>query len=547
MTEKLNTVLEYHKRTKHHFHAYARGPGYLDWNNQPKAFRRYSGVEIFPLDKSFQRHSPPYEKSFWLGKIPSQPINASTIGQLYFDSLSISAWKSTGSDRWALRVNPSSGNLHPTEGYLICSAVEGLSNTPAVYHYAPDEHLLEERAIFPVDVWEALTYQLPENVILVGLTSIFWREAWKYGERAYRYCQHDIGHAIAAISIAAGGLGWQLRMLDDLSSRQIALLLGLPQNSDPESEHSEVILAVYPNETRQVNWKLPEEIIARFTDLEWRGIPNTLSTSYRDWSIIQEVSKAVDKPSGQVIRSDQHLSQRQFCLDKSRDFPEKPRLREIVRRRRSAVAMDGQTHIDLDSFYKILCSTLAMPDRIPFYFLPWSPKVHLVIFVHLVDGLETGLYLLVRDNNQLEDLRRAIKGDFSWEILRNKPDGLELFKLAEGDGRALARQISCHQDIAAYGCFSLGMIAHFEPSLREQGAWFYPYLYWECGMIGQILYLEAEATGLRGTGIGCFFDDAMHSILSIDSFEYQDLYHFTIGGSLEDMRLTTLPAYPNLK
>jgi len=34
--------------------------------------------------------------------------------------------------------------------------------------------------------------------ILLGLSSIHWREAWKYGERAFRYCQHDIGHAIAS-------------------------------------------------------------------------------------------------------------------------------------------------------------------------------------------------------------------------------------------------------------------------------------------------------------------------------------------------------------
>ena len=29
----------------------------------------------------------------------------------------------------------------------------------------------------------------------MALTSITWREAWKYGERAFRYCNHDVGHA----------------------------------------------------------------------------------------------------------------------------------------------------------------------------------------------------------------------------------------------------------------------------------------------------------------------------------------------------------------
>ena len=50
---------------------------------------------------------------------------------------------------------------------------------------------------------------------------------------------------------------------------------------------------------------------------------------------------------------------------------------------------------------------------------------------------------------------------------------------------------------------------------------------------------------MRGTGIGCFFDDPVHSVLGVDlkALAYQNLYHFTVGGPVEDKRLTTLPAY----
>ena len=64
-------------------------------------------------------------------------------------------------------------------------------------------------------------------------------------------------------------------------------------------------------------------------------------------------------------------------------------------------------------------------------------------------------------------------------------------------------------------------------------------------MVGQVLYLEAEAAGVRSTGIGCYFDDDMHRILGLQDRAYQDLYHFTVGGPIEDTRLTTLPSYPN--
>jgi nitroreductase len=87
------------------------------------------------------------------------------------------------------------------------------------------------------------------------------------------------------------------------------------------------------------------------------------------------------------------------------------------------------------------------------------------------------------------------------------------------------------------------MIARFDQPLKCWGPWFYRRLYWECGLIGQVLYLEAEAAGLRGTGIGCFFDDPVHELLGLETHQFQSLYHFTVGHPIEDRRLMTLPAY----
>jgi hypothetical protein len=61
--------------------------------------------------------------------------------------------------------------------------------------------------------------------------------------------------------------------------------------------------------------------------------------------------------------------------------------------------------------------------------------------------------------------------------------------------------------------------------------------------MGQVLYLEAEAHGLRGTGIGCFFDDALHDLLGIRDQRMQSLYHFTIGMPVLDERITTEAPY----
>ena len=63
------------------------------------------------------------------------------------------------------------------------------------------------------------------------------------------------------------------------------------------------------------------------------------------------------------------------------------------------------------------------------------------------------------------------------------------------------------QEIASHGCFSLGMVARFESTLHEKNTWMYPRLFWETGVLGQVLYLEAHAVGISATGIGCYFDD----------------------------------------
>lgn len=82
--------------------------------------------------------------------------------------------------------------------------------------------------------------------------------------------------------------------------------------------------------------------------------------------------------------------------------------------------------------------------------------------------------------------------------------------------------------------------------MRERGATAYRELFWEAGMIGQALYLAAEAAGIRGTGIGCYFDDVLHHALGLTDHDWQSLYHFTMGAPVEDLRLRTAPPYAHL-
>ena len=106
-----------------------------------------------------------------------------------------------------------------------------------MYHYAPDRHALEQRCAFDAAAWPSGD---GSRTWLIALTSIHWREAWKYGERAFRYCQHDMGHAIAAIRIAAAMAGWRATLLPEWSHADIAALTGIDRDEDyVEAEREE--------------------------------------------------------------------------------------------------------------------------------------------------------------------------------------------------------------------------------------------------------------------------------------------------------------------
>jgi SagB-type dehydrogenase family enzyme len=554
MEGRIRQTIEYHDASKHHFDKYAPGPGYLDWASQPDPFRRYPGAPLHRLAINPPFDEPAYDLAFDSGHIPPVQLDVRSLSRLLFDSLALSAWKSAGTERWALRVNPSSGNLHPTEAYVILGPMAGLGESPLVCHYAPKEHGLEVRARFPIDLWDELICGLPKESVLVGLASIHWREAWKYGARAYRYCRHDIGHAIAAVSLAAAGLGWQARLLDGLSTESLSYLLGVFDPQGAEAEEPDCLLAVYPQNAPPVSrCSLNPDALAAFRTLSWNGTPNHLSRTHVEWPAIDKVALASRKSptresdfeaEGPVQDVREPLRASELSSGQGANDGRMVALRQIIHQRRSAVAMDGFTSIPRTSFFRMLLRTMPAPRQIPFTTLPWEAHTHLALFVHRVDGLTPGLYFLLRNVREKEELRSAMRGSFVWKKPDDCPDALELYLLAQGNFRKAAMQISCFQEIAGDGCFSAAMIAAFEGPLNRYGPWFYPRLFWECGMIGQVLYLEAEAAGIRATGIGCFFDDPTHEVLGLKGHSYQDLYHFTLGGPIDDHRLTTLPPYP---
>ena len=568
-------VVAYHERTKHHFHRYAAALGTMDWATQPDPFRRYAGADLVRLPLPKAGRPLPYWQLYASPTVPPAPLSLESVSLFFRYALSLTAWKQVGATTWPLRANPSSGNLHPTEGYALLPALEQLGDTAAVYHYAPREHALERRAVLDAKQWAELVAPFPEGSFLVGLSSVHWREAWKYGERAFRYCQHDVGHALASLRIAAAALGWRLVLQGGVSNSTLSSLLGLDRDEDfaaAEREEAELLVLIAADFPAPLATN-SKPLTAHGGGVLWQGRANALSPEHSvEWPVIDAVAQATRRCESSPIQED-------FSGFPSEDelfgTPVRQGLlsaEKAILGRRSAVAMDGSTAISRAAFFRMLARLIPACERpqaaalrqpppegvketwggpafpcgrrsMPWDAIPWRPRIHIGLFVHRVDGLAPGLYALARDPDKVEILKAVMGSEFCWQRVPHCPPGLPLYLLQEGDCRALASTVSCGQDIAGDGAFSLAMIADYMDSLATYGAGFYRNLFWEAGMVGQLLYLEAEEAGIRATGIGCYFDDPVHAAFGIASREWQSFYHFTVGAPVEDGRLTTLPAY----
>lgn len=543
------TVVAYHERTKHHNHRFATSLGYMDWATQPNPFRRYDGAPLvcFPLPKTGREL--PFWQIYVTHSAKPTPLSVDSLSLFFRYALSLTAWKRFHGTTWSLRANPSSGNLHPTEGYALLPALDAIHDRPGVYHYAPQEHGLERRGEFAPSVWTALMAPFPESSFLVGLSSIHWREAWKYGERAFRYCQHDVGHAFGTMRFAAAALGWKLCLLDHVGDTALSRLLGLDRDADfagAEREHPELLALVVPGDWIDHRSRpLPEEAVREVVASRWVGRANALSSDHGvDWPVIDQVARATSwgaTPTEEDFSGFPSEEELFAAPVRSGSFSAE----KVILGRRSAVSMDASTAISTETFFRMMARLLPTRDRrtMPWDAIPWRPRIHLGLFVHRVNELPPGLYTLARDPEKIEALRQAMRRDFLWRGIASCPRGLPLYLLKEGDCRALAASVSCGQDIAGDGAFSLAMLADYTDGLIAYGAGFYRRLFWEAGLVGQVLYLEAEEAGIRSTGIGCFFDDPVHEVFGISSRDWQSFYHFTVGGPVEDGRLTTMPAY----
>lgn len=498
-------MLAYHEATKHAPESLYRSPHTLDWANMPNPYRHYAGVPVVDLPAD-----PPAPRIPALAVLrgergPLAAAGAELLSQLLFYSASISASKrvpSTGY-RYALRVNPSSGNLHPTEFHF---AVRGLAGwDDGLYHYRVSAHMAEQRG--RGDFVSALGQHAP---VVFVLSTIPWREAWKYRTRAYRYCLHDMGHAWMSLALAARAAGLEASAVGEFADDEVARRCGL-------EDEWPLLIAPLRGIAPELRRREPPELLGgRPNALSPEVVPYALIDGMHQSARLQTLQPAAPQPArrgrGQIALRPQ--------LDSSAGFA------EVVRRRRSALDFRGGGDSITFEQLSVLLDLCTRPIDADFY----SGYIQLYAYVHRVSGLAPGLYRHWRAGERASDTAdppRDLAGGA----------GGELECLRPGDQRVMAAALSLSQELAGNSCVTFSMIADLARAGRVHGNRGYRYAHFEAGAIGQRLYIAAEAMGFQSTGIGAFFDDQVHRYLDLEPAEGQVVYHFACGYAVRDERL----------
>ncbi len=286
--------------------------------------------------------------------------------------------------RYALRVNPSSGNLHPTEFHFATRDLKGWPD--GLYHYRPSSHMAEQRALGHFDVAASITF---------FLTSIAWREAWKYQSRAYRYCLHDIGHAWQALALAAQAMGCTTTVRGQFPDDELAGILRVGDLNDAE-------------------W--PMLIVELHGDAIPAGDPGLMQSTWFDSTVNLISSQEISYPLiDQIHAATKAVKAAQPATLAARPSgsgaflpPPTPALRsfgDVVRNRRSALDSSSAApwSISLPQLSTLLAAT-NYPLSADFCgssfrgeFSPW--------YVHRVEDLASGVYRYWTASAQLEQVR----------------------------------------------------------------------------------------------------------------------------------------------
>lgn len=495
----------YHERTKYDPETIASKNKTLDWNNQPVPFKEYRIGKTFALKPYLSDQSEALADQMW--------INWQRLSRLLFCSYGLTAKLPTmsGSPLY-LRAAPSAGGLYPAEVYLISRGTPLLPT--GLYNYQPQTHSLVH--FWESEVWSDLQAAcfwhpvLESTQMVIAMTAIFYRSAWRYEDRAYRRIFLDTGHLLGNIELASALNDYRPYLIGGFNDEAMNQLLYLDR--DQEGAIAVIPLADLLEETQDLptgSTALPSPV-----QTEYSVVPDGELLDY--FHFCTQINQSEPPASPREVEAETFLEDKYnfpFCLKVSTqttpiDWGEElEALENTIVKRRSTRAYTG-ADLSLDEL-KALLDFTYQPQHYVDQGLDGSPDyfdlnlVETFVAVSGVTGLEEGCYYYAPKAQELRQIR-----------FKNFRRELHYLCLGQDLGR----------DAAAV----LFHTADLQQAVARYGDRVYRYLHLDAGHLGQRLNLAAIRLGLGVSGIGGFFDDQVNEVLGIPDDEAV-LYITTLG------------------
>lgn len=364
------------------------------------------------------------------------------------------------------RTAPSSGALFASEFYLAVRAVPGLR--AGVWRYQPLAHSL---ALVHAGAPDATLLPADAPAALVA-TAVWRRSGHKYGDRCYRYVLADLGHALENLCQAAAALGGGALLLPGFDEAALAQRLRVDEAEEGVLAH--VLLHAEP--MRLVPAPRPPRPAPMPTSA-WLGVTSAIHAAS---SLRGEIALSTTRAGPPAAMQADPLP-----------------LIAARRSRRRYV----QQPLTASALGLLIDAMVGSPSRL-------SDAVRLHMITHAVQGHAPAAWHWSEPARQLEQARAY--GD---------------------DIRSRSRAAALDQDVVgdAAAVFVLGIDRERFAADAAGAARGYRHAFIEAGLLGERLYLRAQALGLGVCAVGAFYDDEAAVLVGADPAR-EWIVHFAAVG-----------------
>ena len=476
---------------------------YINLDNKPPLYKVYPGLRAIGLPDVADQPGPQMPALAAIrgdnAAEQSGPLTLDKLTSLLYHSAAVIRRRQLNDGEVHYRAAASAGALYPTEIYVVCGDLEGLR--AGVYHFNPRDCTLARLRNGDLRRWVASAVgdhsAYPATLVF---TTVFWRSAWKYRERGYRYCYWDLGTVSANLLATANAESVPVKLNFGFVDRMLTGYFGIDGVAEAPSLVASVgtpdgMLADGPGD---VPGALPQES----NDLTAGAIEYPMSAEIHIASPLQtheDLAKwnaAVSEASqweqdeldgtGDVFRPLRSGTDGMFDADIDLSSLASAPLGNCVRSRGSTRRFSREP-MPWEAFRSVV-DTAGRGINAPGLEHGYGSNLGLYFIVNSVEGLEPGAYYY---NPFYTGLRLLNAGEF----------------------REMAGHLGFEQALPADAAAVAFITADLNTIDRDLGARGYRMAQTVAGIIGGRLYLGMHALGLGATGL-TFFDDSVTEFFS---------------------------------